>query len=361
MSRAAAPALGRPRLASTAVLVAVAAAFLVTLIAAAGTDRLAYDFHGSYLDAAESIRESGTPWAADAELPYWYPPALAELVLPLTFVPEDVASFVAFLVSFLAVMGALALVGVRDVRCYAAVVIWAPGWNAFEMANVTALLTLAAALAWRYRDKAPASAGAIGSAIALKSLLWPLLVWMVAMGRARTAGLALAVALGITLTTWGILGFTGLTSYADRVSEFPFERSFSFVGMTTALGWDPTIGRVAMVVTGGALLGAVLYFGRRRDDVAAFTCAIVAALAFAPVVWLHYLVLLSVPLAVARPRFSPIWLVPILLWVCPREGHGDGLQPFLPALVVAVLLVAILVQPRPLPKEWRLVAAEGEA
>jgi hypothetical protein len=37
------------------------------------------------------------------------------------------------------------------------------------------------------------------------------------------------------------------------------------------------------------------------------------------------------------------------------------LQPFLPALVVAVLLVAILVRPRPLPKEWRLVAADGEA
>ena len=133
--------IGRGRMVSTVLLVAVAAMFLVTLIAATGSGKLAADFHASYLDAAESVRSSGTPYSSDAELPYVYPPVLAELLVPLTFLPDDVASFLAFLGSFAAVMGALALVGVRDVRCFAVVVIWAPGWNSFEMANVTAALT----------------------------------------------------------------------------------------------------------------------------------------------------------------------------------------------------------------------------
>ena len=82
---------------------------------------------------------------------------------------------------------------------------------------------------------------------------------------------------------------------------------------------------------------------RRGDEVGSFACAIAAALAFSPVVWLHYLVLLAVPLGIARPRFSALWLLPIVLWVCPRAGNGDGLQPFLPALV-AVVLVGALVE-----------------
>ena len=86
-----------------------------------------------------------------------------------------------------------------------------------------------------------------------------------------------------------------------------------------------------MLLAGGVLLVGVVVLGRRGDDSHAFACAIVATLALSPVLWLHYLVLLSVPLAICRPRFSAIWLVPIVLWVCPRADNGDGLQPFLPA------------------------------
>jgi hypothetical protein len=40
-----------------------------------------------------------------------------------------------------------------------------------------------------------------------------------------------------------------------------------------------------------------------------FRLSIVAALATSPIVWNHYLVLLYVPLALTRPRFSPVWLL----------------------------------------------------
>ena len=337
--------LGGRRLVWTTVLVAVAAVFLLTLVGAAGSGRLASDFQAGYYDAAESLRENGTPWDADSEFPYLYTPLLAELFVPLTFLPEDLAAFFAFLASFAAVMGALAIVGVRDIRCYAAVVIWAPAWNVFELANFTAALTLLAALAWRYRDRTWASASAVGVAIAVKLLLWPLLVWFAATRRIRTAGLALAIALGLVLVSWSIIGFAGFTSYPDVLRSIPFEESFSIVGIAAALGFDPLVGRAAAAVAGGALLAAVLHLGRRGDELGSFTCAVVAALAFTPVVWLNYLVLLSVPLAVARPRFSAIWLLPIVLWVCPRDGNGDGLQPFIPGLVALVIFTAILAGP----------------
>ncbi len=346
MTVAAQPPLGNRRLASTAILVAVAAVFLLTLVGATGSGRLASDFHASYLDAAESVRDNGTPYSAEAEFPYFYTPVLAELLVPFTLLPEELASFLAFVGSFAAVMGALALVGVRDIRCFAAVVIWTPGWNAFELANVTAALTLAAALVWRYRDTTWASAWALGAALAVKSLLWPLLVWAAATRRLWTAGLAVGLGLALVLGAWSVIGFAGFTSYPDRLGGFPYENSFSFIGMSAALGLDPIVGRVATAIAGGALLVAVLHFGRKSDEERAFICALCAALAFAPVVWLHYLVFLSVPIGIARPRFSAVWLLPIVLWVCPRDGHGDGLQPFLPAAVVFVVLLTLLASPR---------------
>ena len=46
-----------------------------------------------------------------------------------------------------------------------------------------------------------------------------------------------------------------------------------------------------------------------------------AALALSPIVWLHYFVLLLVPIAVVQPTFAPLWLVPALFWVTPYEEH----------------------------------------
>jgi hypothetical protein len=53
---------------------------------------------------------------------------------------------------------------------------------------------------------------------------------------------------------------------------------------------------------------------------------------------------LIAPLGVLRPRFSPLWLVPIVLWVSPRDENGHGLQPFVPAVVVALLLAVMLTR-----------------
>ena len=244
---------------------------MVTLVEAAGSRWLTADFRVSYLEAAQAVREGASPYPDGDSFPYLYPPLLAELLVPLTLLPGAVASFIGLVASVAAVMGALAVVGVRDVRCFAAVAIWAPAWNAFETANITAGLCLLAALVWRYRDEMWKSAGALGIALALKFILGSLLVWTAATRRVGTAAVAGAIALVLALASWAAIGFAGLTSYADQLREIEFSESYSLVGIATSLGFDPIVGRVAMILGGAALLAAVGVLGRRGDEVRAFT------------------------------------------------------------------------------------------
>jgi Glycosyltransferase family 87 len=353
--------LGQSRTLSTALLIGGAAMLLSTLVLAAGSERLAYDFRESYLPAAQSIWDSGSPYIEDASLPYVYPPQLALGLVPLAALPVDAAAFIAFLLALGALMGALAVLGVREVRCYAAVVLWAPGWNALEMANVSAVLALALALAWRYRDVTWASSVALGLAVSVKLYLWPLLLWTAATRRLGVSVLAIAIGLGVSLSAWAVVGFAGLTSFPDQLDKIHFEDSYSIVAMTDALGYEPVVGRLATAILGVALLGAVVVSGRRGDDLEAFTYSIAAALVLTPVLWQHYLVLLIVPLALARPRFSVVWLLPIVIWVSPRDQtNGDGLEPFVPFLVAAALIALLLIRRRPpRPQEERLAEASA--
>ena len=346
--------LGASRVLSTGMLIGGAAVLLVTLVAAAGGAELAHDFRAAYLPAAEAVREGGSPYPTpestilDEERAYVYPPQLAFLLVPLTFMPADLAAFLMFALSLGALVGALAIVGVEDVRCYAALLLWAPAWNALEMANLSAALVLALAVAWRFRDDVGLPAAALGLAISAKLLLWPMLVWTLGTRRVRTTALAVAGGAILTLAAWAALGFADITSYPSllrRLSEIEATESYSLAGVADALGLGRVVGRVLMLVAGGGLLAACVWLGRRGDDRRAFTCAIAAALALAPVVWQHYLVLLVVPLALARPRFSAIWLLPIVLWMSPRAGNGEGLETLAPAIVAAILLTILLAAP----------------
>jgi len=346
----------RGRLLTVVLLVAVAVWMPALLAAGLADELLAWDVRYAYLPAAEAVLDSGSPYPAlddpilEEQKGYVYPPQLALALLPLTPLPiELVAVLVAVgLVALIVLM--LLLLGVRDVRCHAAALLWMPVASGVLLANVSIPLAFAVALAWRYRDRVFPAASALGLAISAKLLLWPLLGWTLLTRRGRTTAWAVLVGLGVTLAAWAAIGFAGLSSYPSllrRLSEIQAENSYSLVGMTATLGLGEPVGRALTLAVGGGLLLACAVLARRGDDLRAFTCAVAATLALSPIVWLHYLVLLLVPLAVARPRFSALWLLPILLWVSPRPGYAEGLQTFLPAIVAAVLLGLLLARPSP--------------
>jgi alpha-1,2-mannosyltransferase len=336
-------------------------ASFITLSAADGL--LAWDLRFAYLPAAEAIRHGVSPYPGlhDQVLldqkGYVYPPQLALLLVPLTFLPVAVAALLATTVSLACIAGTLRVLGVRDWRCYAAALLWMPSMSGLLHSNISLPLVFAVALAWRYRDRAWPVGASLGLAVSAKLFLWPMLVWTVATRRLRATVLAVAVGGGVTILAWSVIGFEGLTSYPAllrRLNEIQAENSYSLVGMSSSLGLGARVGDVLTFAVGGALLAGCVVLARRGDEERSFTCAVAATLALTPIVWLHYLVLLLVPTAIARPRFSWLWLLPIVLWISPRPGYPVGHETFAPAIVAAVVLGFLLVR----PKEQRV---EGNA
>ena len=346
------PARTRPGLLTTTLvfLAIVVMLGLVGLSAAEGL--LAWDVRFAYLPAAEAVLAGDTPFPAlddpilDEQKGYVYPPQLLFVLLPLTPLPVALASALAAAAMIALLLLTLRVLGVRDIRCYAAALLWVPAISGVLLSNLSIPLAFALAVIWRYRDAVWPSAIALGLSVAAKLLLWPMLVWALATRRLKTLGAALVVGLGVTFAAWAAIGFDGLRTYPDlleRLSELQSERSYSLVGMTSTLGLDPAVGSALMLIVGGALLVGCVVFARGGDDVRSFTCAVVATLALSPVVWLHYLVALLVPVAIARPRFSAIWLLPVVLWVSPKPGYAEGYETFGPAIVAAILVTALLV------------------
>jgi hypothetical protein len=347
-------ALRRLDLALTAILVAAAALLLVgaaIAVFSADSDRLGFDLRAGYVPAAEAVLDGESPYAdpddpnLDLRRAYVYPPQVAIGLVPLTWLPTDLAAFLVFLAAVAALLGAVALVGVRDVRCYAAVLLWAPSWNALDTLNVSAALALGVALVWRFRGTLWPLAATLGLMVSVKLFLWPLLAWAGLTRRPLAAILGLALAVAVALGSWAAIGFAGLGEYPDLLSKVGDQENYSIVSVAEEIGLG-SLGPAIALLVGGVLLASSVWWARRRREVRSFTLAVAACLALSPVVWLHYLTLLIAPLGLARPRFSALWLLPIVLWVSPRDENGEGLHPFVPMVVVIALLVLLLARPR---------------
>jgi alpha-1,2-mannosyltransferase len=314
---------------------------------------LSWDLRFAYLPAVEAVLAGESPYPAlddpilDEQKGYVYPPQLLFVLVPLTPLPVAVASVLVAIGMIALLLLTLRLLEVRDVRCYAAALLWVPAISGVLLGNLSIPLAFALAVMWRYRDAVWPSAIALGLSVSAKLLFWPMLVWALVTRRLRMLGAAVVIGVAVTFAAWAAIGFDGLTGYPallERLSELQSERSYSIVGMTATLGLDAAVGRILMLVLGGALLIACTVFARRGDEVRSFTCAVLATLVLSPVVWLHYLVALLVPLAIARPRFSAIWMLPVLLWVSPKPGYAEGYQTFGPAIVIAILAASLLVR-----------------
>ena len=334
----------RTRLALVAVLAPLVTAMALVTIVATATGGIAVDFRWHFLPAAEAMVDGGSPYAVAG---YVYPPQLAFALTPLTVLPEDIAILIGLVASAGLLIATLAILGVRDPLCYLAMFAWAPTWHDLNMISVTPALAFGLALAWRYRDRTWPPAIGLALTISTKVFLWPMFVWTLATRRVRLAAFAAGVGLAITAALWFALGFDGLVDYPGRLRDLSATESirrdsYSFVGLATTLGLGVVVGQAMMLVTGVSLMVGSFVRGRKGDDLGAFCLALAAALALTPILWMHYLLLLMVPLAIARPRFTPLWLLPILPLVGPEPLFPVGPLAFLPVLVIVVIVVRVV-------------------
>jgi hypothetical protein len=96
----------------------------------------------------------------------------------------------------------------------------------------------------------------------------------------------------------------------------------------------------------GAVVAIALAARGADGDRRALAVAVVASLVAAPLVWLHYFLLLFVPIALYRPRLSGLWFLPLLLWLTPTtHSHGTTWRIALALAVVAVVAVRTIGSP----------------
>jgi hypothetical protein len=288
-----------------------------------------------------------------------YPALDAYLFAPFAVLPRGLAAVLFLLLSCAAVGVGLRLLGVQDWRCFGVTLISPPTFFALGFGALGPLLFLGAAAAWRYRSRSGPLAMIIGLTFVAKLLLWPLLIWLVATRRWAAAAGAVATALVATVVGWAGIGFDGFREYPTTLrvlNDVQEWKSYSLSGLALALHLPSGVGAAALatVAAGGSLL--MFRLARQPDgDRRSFVVASLTALLATPLLWNHYLVLLLVPLALARPRLSWAWALPMLLWLTPHpEAAGvAGRCVLLLGVTAAVAVVALEPSPAAVLLPWR--------
>jgi hypothetical protein len=222
-----------------------------------------------------------------------------------------------------------------------------------EYGAVGPILLLLVALMWRFRDRAAASGAAAGGAVVLKLFLWPLAFWLVLTRRLRAAAVAVGAAVVLAFVSWAVIAFRGIGDYEHllrRLVDVEAENSYSTYAVLRLIDLGELPARVLVLVIGAALLAVA--WRERDDDRVSLGLVIAAALVLTPILWLHYLVLLLVPIALARPRLSLLWLLPLVLTIFELLDwyrgwpRGDAKALVSVAVVVTVVLLGALQRPR---------------
>ena len=336
---------------------------------AAGGSAEPYDLR-IFLEAGDDVVSGRSPYvepeAVDASggSLYVYPPLLAFVVAPLAVLPERVSdvyvpgAIVSLLLVF-SIVGALLLLDVRDWRCYPVALLYPVNLEAVEYGALGPFLLLLVALLWRHRDRQSIAVASSGVAVVLKLFLWPILVWLAFTGRVRAAVLGAALAAALALFSWAAIGFAGIADYPRLLGELvdlEGANSYSAYAVLATIGVPDGIARLLVIVLALVLLAFAWRAARAPDESPAerdrrsLTLALAAALVATPILWLHYLGLLLVPIALASRRLSLLWLAPLSMTLFEALDwyrgwpRGDGEALVSVSLVVAFVFVGALAR-----------------
>jgi hypothetical protein len=327
---------------------------------------LAIDVTGWYWPGGERVLDGLSPYSLPATSALNYPAVGAVLLVPLAILPRDVAAWTCTIVVILSIPVTLRILGVRDWRIFGALMLWQPVMVGWLTANVSVLVALALAIAWRYRDRPRVTGAVIALIVSVKLFLLPLAIWLIVTRRYRALAWAAGVTVVANAIAWAVLGFDQLTVYAHLIRVFARtaeHRGYSLISILLHLGAGEAaafcIGIGAAAIT---VLAGLRAIGTRRDH-AVFTCCLTASLLASPVVEAHYLALLIVPLAIARPSMSAVWLLPLLLLVAPAD-HPAIWQNAIVLAVFSVVIATLLLHraaPAPLVRPRQVRADQAGA
>lgn len=305
---------------------------------------LGIDFTQEFWVASHRVLHGGDPYSWSryqidngVSFPYLAPTALA--LMPFALVPPGTGILFVIAVSMLALVGTLRALDVRDWRLYLLVFLWWPVANIWQTGNVTLLLALGLALAWRHRDR-PLAAGLLSAAIiSLKPFVWPVLLWLLFTRRFRAAAWALVLGIAINAVCWAVVGFGRIGEYlhlSATVTSTLKQNGYGLIALLAHPGAPVWTGVLLMAAVVGALVVGCFRAARRGDERLALLLCVLLMLAATPLLWNHYFALLIVPLAVYRPRLSLAWVAGLLWWLCPGT-NVSAWQAFVGTAVTALI------------------------
>jgi hypothetical protein len=315
----------------------------------------AIDFRQSFWTSGWRILHGGDPYVwthaqirGGVSFPY---PAVAGLLFAVFALLPNSAAALLFTVGCLLSFGAaLWLMSIRDWRLYGVVALWSPVVIGWQTANLTLLLVVGVACAWRYRDR-PLVAGVLTAIlISLKPVVFPFALWLLATRRYAAAGYALAVGLVLNALAWLVLGLGEVSHWLHLLSvqgELLYRKGYALIAVAGDVGLAHSAGTVLEIIAGLAVGAACVWLGRQGREVGAFILAVVLMLVASPQVDLHYFALLVVPMTIVHRRLHWTWLLPLALWICPASEAVLWQATVWWLIVVALTLEMLFAAQRP--------------
>ena len=322
-------------------------------------DTLGFDFRGTLWEPAGRVLDGASPYPGTAGetiasgKPSVYPPLPITMAIPLVRLGFDAALTIWLLVLVASVVGALLLVGVRDWRCHSLALLCPPVVEGLFFGNITLLLMLPLAAAWRWRAHAVKAGLAVAAAVAVKPVFVPLLVWLLLTRRRLAAAVAAIGGVALIVLPWAAIGFDGLRGYPRLLDRLEATYGPGTDTLPAALSWLVAGHTARQVVCLAAALALVAVAARLRrspdGDLCVFAAMVGASVVAAPIVWPHYLALLLVPLAVARPRAAAAWALPYALpLVLAIDGRALRASCF---ILLALAMTAVPLLHRTAPRQ----------
>ena len=148
------------------------------------------DFHYAFYPAGHAVAHGLSPYVPATELhaqriPFVYPVVAAWLFAPFSLLPYTAAAAIYFALTLAALWGGLALLGIRDPRCYTVVCLWPAVLDDLQTGALGGAMLVALALVWRYRDR---DGGPVALAVVVADQAVPVARWHVADPHPPVAG-----------------------------------------------------------------------------------------------------------------------------------------------------------------------------
>jgi hypothetical protein len=252
----------------------------------------AVDFNGWFWPAGFRVLQGLSPYKLPVLQAFHYPAVGALLFVPFSLLPRAIGSWLFTSLVLSSLPATLRVLRVRDWRVYAVVMLWQPVVFGWQTANISLLVVLGVAAAWRLRDGPKAAGAILPVLISVKLFLIPLAVWLVATRRYAVLVWATVGTGVLNLIAWPVLGLDQISIYAQLLHSFTIAVAgwgYSVVSLLLHQGVGRNAAYAVAIALALGAVGAGALAGRRGDERGALFACLGASLLASPIVESHYL------------------------------------------------------------------------